>query len=91
VEELAFGEKLEYEATDCPDVDGGRPGVSEGDFGSAEYRWLRKMLSYGVLDGSGRLCVSSVSVSKRQDVLTFAVIHQSHRDILNRSIKAEIR
>ena len=79
-----------YKATDCPDVDGGRPGISEGDFGGADDRWLAKMLSHGLVDGS-RYDASLVRVSEKWDVLTFAVIHQTHRDILGRSTKTEIR
>ena len=53
-----------YKATDCPDVNGGRPGISEGDFGGVDDRWLAKMLSHGLVSGS--CCdVSSVRASKR--------------------------
>ena len=53
-----------YKATDCPDVDGGRPGISEGDFGGVDDRRLAKMLSHGLVGGS-RCDVSSVRASKR--------------------------
>ena len=68
---------LTYKATNCPDVDGGRIGISEGDFGSADDRWLTKMLSHGFVD-ERRYDVSLVSVIERWNVLTFAVIHQTH-------------
>ena len=64
--------------------------------------YLRVTSGARIIDGWGRcsltgsstevaVCVSSVRVSNSQDVPTFAVIHQLHRDILNKSIKAEIR
>ena len=62
----AFGEKLEYKATGCPDVGGGRPGVSQGDFGSTEYIWLEKMLSLTGSSTEVAVCVSSVRASKSE-------------------------
>ena len=51
-------------------IGGGRPGVSQGDFGSTEYIWLEKMLSLTGSSTEVAVCVSSVRVSKRQGVLT---------------------
>jgi hypothetical protein len=79
-----------YEATDCPNVDGGRPGIFEGNLRSAEDRWLTKI---GLRWLVGRSCCDDVSVRVigKGDVFTFAVVHQTHREILKRSTKFVIR
>lgn len=35
-EKVQIGENFKHKATDSPDVDGGRPRISEGDFGGAD-------------------------------------------------------
>ena len=54
-----------YKVTNCPDIDGGCPGIPEGDFGGAEDSWLIMTLSHGRVGGNG--CLRIVSKSEQKD------------------------